>query len=240
MSLAAPDLTHTGRVLIVEDEPAIRRLIAAALRAAGFVTQEAERGDDACRAAARDDIDLIILDLMLPGIDGFETCRRIRQIRDVPIIIVSARSEESDKVLGLELGADDYVTKPFSPRELVSRVRANIRRSSGVSVRTDRVAVGPLTIQRGARRVERGGADVSLTFTEFEILLALVDAGGDAVPREVIAQRLYDEPTDSERRNIDVHVRHLRLKVEGDPASPQIVRTVRGVGYALGVPLSPA
>jgi two-component system, OmpR family, alkaline phosphatase synthesis response regulator PhoP len=224
----------SDRILVVEDEQSIRTIVEYALRDAGFSVVTAARGDDALDIVARDQIDLVVLDLMLPGLDGLEVCKRIRRERGMPIIMLSARSEELDKVLGLELGADDYVTKPFSPRELVSRVRANLRRARLEPDRTAPLRAGDLEIDAVARTVRRGDAEIPLTFSEFEILHKLAGSPRRVFTREELMNHLWKGNFYGDLRSVDVHVRHLRQKVEHDPSAPVLIRTVRGVGYAFG------
>ena len=223
-----------NRILVVDDEPSIRKIVEYALRDAGFEVVTAGRGDDALAIVQRDPVDLVVLDLMLPGIDGLEVCRRIRSERNVPIIILSARGEEVDKVLGLELGADDYVTKPFSPRELVSRVKANLRRARAEPDTGEVIRLGDVEIDPVARTVRRDGEEVYLTFSEFEILLKLARSPRRVFTREELMNHLWKGSFYGDLRSVDVHVRHLRQKVEADASNPQIIRTVRGVGYSLG------
>jgi two-component system, OmpR family, alkaline phosphatase synthesis response regulator PhoP len=222
------------RILVVDDEPSIRKIIEYALKDAGFQVLMAGRGDEALDILSRESVDLVVLDLMLPGVDGLEVCRRVRAERNVPIIMLSARSEEVDKVLGLELGADDYVTKPFSPRELVSRVKANLRRARGEPEGGEAIKLGDVDIDPVARIVRRDGQDVNLTFSEFEILLKLAQSPRRVFTREELMNHLWKGSFYGDLRSVDVHVRHLRQKVEADAANPTIIRTVRGVGYALG------
>jgi len=222
------------RVLVVDDEKSIRRVVEYALQEGGFEVLSASRGDDALEVIEREPVDLVVLDLMLPGIDGIEVCRRIRATRNVPIIMLSARDDEVDKVLGLEMGADDYVTKPFSPRELVSRVKANLRRARVVPVHEDPIRIGDIEVDPAARTVTRDGQDVPLTFSEFEILLKLMKSPRRVFTREELMDHLWNGSFYGDLRSVDVHVRHLRQKVERDPANPVLIRTVRGVGYALG------
>jgi DNA-binding response OmpR family regulator len=222
------------RILVVDDEPSIRKIIEYALKDAGFQVLTAGRGDEALEVLARENVDLVVLDLMLPGVDGLEVCRRVRAERNVPIIMLSARSEEVDKVLGLELGADDYVTKPFSPRELVSRVKANLRRARGEPDAGESITLGDVDIDPVARIVRKDGQDVNLTFSEFEILLKLAQSPRRVFTREELMNHLWKGSFYGDLRSVDVHVRHLRQKVEADAANPTIIRTVRGVGYALG------
>jgi two-component system, OmpR family, alkaline phosphatase synthesis response regulator PhoP len=222
------------RVLVVDDEQSIRTIVEYALKDAGFEVISAGRGDDALEAVAREAVDLVVLDLMLPGMDGLEVCRRIRAERNVPIIILSARGEELDKVLGLELGADDYVTKPFSPRELVSRVKANLRRARAEPDGEAPIRAGELEIDPVARTVKREGREVALTYSEFEILLKLARSPRRVFTREELMNHLWKGSFYGDLRSVDVHVSHLRQKVERDPSSPVMIRTVRGVGYAFG------
>ncbi|MSO44266.1 MAG: response regulator transcription factor [Thermoleophilia bacterium] len=222
------------RVLVVDDETSIRRVVEYALVDGGFDVLQAGRGDDAIAIIESEEVDLVILDLMLPGLDGMEVCRRIRAMRNVPIIMLSARDEEVDKVLGLEMGADDYVTKPFSPRELVSRVKANIRRAKVVPIQEDPIRVGAIEVDPVAHTVTRDDEDIALTYSEFQILLKLMKSPRRVFTREELMDHLWNGSFYGDVRSVDVHVRHLRQKVERDPANPVLIRTVRGVGYALG------
>jgi DNA-binding response OmpR family regulator len=230
------------RVLVVDDEKSIRTIVEYALKDGGFEVVSASRGDDALEIVEKEPIDLVVLDLMLPGIDGMEVCRRIRAHRNVPIIMLSARGDEVDKVLGLEMGADDYVTKPFSPRELVSRVKANLRRSKVANTTTaeDPIRVGDLEVDPAARTVMRDGEQVNLTYSEFEILLKLLKSPRRVFTREELMDHLWKGSFYGDLRSVDVHVRHLRQKVERDAANPVLIRTVRGVGYAFGREDGPA
>ena len=222
------------RILVVDDEQSIRTIVEYALRDAGFTVLTAARGDDALRTVEREQVDLVVLDLMLPGVDGLEVCKRIRAERNVPIIMLSARGEELDKVLGLELGADDYVTKPFSPRELVSRVKANLRRARIEPDRAAPLMAGGLQIDAASRTVLRDGAELPLTYSEFEILHKLASSPRRVFTREELMNHLWKGSFYGDLRSVDVHVRHLRQKVELDPSAPLLIRTVRGVGYAFG------
>jgi two-component system, OmpR family, alkaline phosphatase synthesis response regulator PhoP len=224
----------SDRILVVEDEQSIRTIVEYALRDAGFGVVTAARGDDALLVLDREPVDLVVLDLMLPGLDGLEVCKRIRAERSIPIIMLSARGEELDKVLGLELGADDYVTKPFSPRELVSRVKANLRRARLEPDRSAPLRVGDLEIDATARSVRRRDREVALTRSEFDILLKLASSPRRVFTREELMNHLYGGHFFGDLRSVDVHVRHLRQKVEDDASHPVLIRTVRGVGYAFG------
>jgi DNA-binding response OmpR family regulator len=222
------------RIMVVEDEQSIRAVVEYALTDAGFEVVPVSRGDDALRVIAEQQVDLVVLDLMLPGVDGLEVCKRIRAERSTPIIILSARGEELDKILGLELGADDYVTKPFSPRELVSRVRANLRRARAEPERGQVLRAGGLEIDAVARTVTRDGEECALTFSEFEILHKLASSPRRVFTREELMNHLWKGSFFGDLRSVDVHVRHLRQKVEEDASNPALIRTVRGVGYAFG------
>ena len=221
-------------ILVVEDERSIRTIVEYALRDAGFRVVTAARCDDALDVVAAEPVDLVVLDIMLPGLDGLEVCKRIRAERNIPIIMLSARGEELDKVLGLELGADDYVTKPFSPRELVSRVKANLRRARLEPDRTAPLRVGDLEIDATARTVRRAGEEIPLTYSEFEILHKLAGSPRRVFTREELMNHLWKGSFYGDLRSVDVHVRHLRQKVEHEPSQPVLIRTLRGVGYAFG------
>lgn len=222
------------RILVVDDEQSIRTIVEYALKDAGFEVVTAARGDEALAAMERDPVDLVVLDVMLPGMDGLEVCQRIRAERSVPIIMLSARGEELDKVLGLELGADDYVTKPFSPRELVSRVKANLRRGKLDGEHEDSLRFGDLEIDPVARAVTRDGDELNLTLSEFEILLKLARSPRRVFTRQELMDHLWNGTFYGDLRSVDVHVRHLRQKIERDASNPLLIRTVRGVGYAFG------
>jgi DNA-binding response OmpR family regulator len=224
----------SDHILVVEDEASIRTIVEYALRDAGFSVTGSGRGDEALDIVEREAVDLVVLDIMLPGIDGLEVCKRIRAGRNIPIIMLSARGEELDKVLGLELGADDYVTKPFSPRELVSRVKANLRRARLEPDRSAPLRAGDLEIDSTARTVTRNGRELTLTYSEFEILHKLAGSPRRVFTREELMNHLWKGNFYGDLRSVDVHVRHLRQKVEADPSSPVLIRTVRGVGYAFG------
>jgi two-component system alkaline phosphatase synthesis response regulator PhoP len=224
----------SDRILVVEDEQSIRTIVEYALRDAGFSVTTTARGDDALEVLEREPVDLVVLDLMLPGLDGLEVCKRIRAERNIPIIMLSARGEELDKVLGLELGADDYVTKPFSPRELVSRVKANLRRARLEPDRSAPLRAGEIEIDSVARTVRRGDEDLALTYSEFEILHKLASSPRRVFTREELMNHLWKGTFYGDLRSVDVHVRHLRQKVERHPSTPVLIRTVRGVGYAFG------
>ncbi len=216
------------RILIVEDESRIADVLRRYLEAEGYVTEVARGGEDALALFRRFSPDLILLDLMLPGVDGLELTRRLRAVSPVPIIMVTAKSAELDRVLGLELGADDYVTKPFSPREVVARVRAVLRRSRPEAKREERYRMGELCLDGAAVRVRCGEREVVLTPSEFRILRALLAAGGRALTRRELLSELGEAYVDE--RTVDAHVKNLRKKL--GPCATQ-VETVRGVGYRI-------
>jgi DNA-binding response OmpR family regulator len=224
-------------LLLVEDDVRIRRALALALRDEDCVVSEAGSGEEALKAMASRAPDVVLLDLMLPGMDGLEVCGRLRATSDIPIIIVSARSDTRDVVAGLEAGADDYVSKPLVARELVARIRALVRRRlpGQRSLDThDVVRAGSLTIDLGQRTVTREGTSIHLTRTEFRLLTELVEAGGRVVTREELLARVWGYDYYGDTRLLDVHVRRLRLKVEADADRPAAVLTVRGAGYRWG------
>jgi DNA-binding response OmpR family regulator len=223
------------RILVVDDEQSIRTIVEYALKDAGFDVTLVGRGDDALQAIDAEPIDLVVLDVMLPGMDGLEVCQKIRAERSTPIIMLSARGEELDKVLGLELGADDYVTKPFSPRELVSRVKANLRRGRLDADTVDEsIRIGDLVIDPAARSVTKNDDELTLTLSEFEILHKLAKSPRRVFTRQELMDHLWRGTFYGDLRSVDVHVRHLRQKVEDDASNPVLIKTVRGVGYAFG------
>jgi DNA-binding response OmpR family regulator len=223
------------RVLVVDDEPNIRDVLRQYLEVAGYVVGEAATGAEALRAAESRPPDLIILDLMLPGIDGVEVCRRLRQASAVPIVMLTARSEEPDKVDGFRAGADDYVTKPFSPREVVMRVEAIMRRLTATGVPAmvldDTLHVGRLSIKPRLRTVERDGEPLELTSKEFDLLHFLASRPRQVFTRQQLLDSVWDIGYYGDASTVTVHIRRLREKIEADPARPQHIKTVWGVGY---------
>jgi two-component system response regulator RegX3 len=223
----------TARVMIVEDEPTIRRAVGYALRKDGFEVAEVGDGAEAL-VAAEEPFDVVILDLGLPSVSGTEVLRRMRASGTVPIIILTALGGEADRVLGLELGADDYVTKPFSMAELMSRVRAILRRCEFDAARHDSVrVVGGLRIDLGRHQVLVDNRSVYLTTSQFKLLALLAEEPGDVVTRQAIMHRLWESDFVGDEHVCDVHVSNLRHKVERDPSHPQRIVTIRGVGYKL-------
>jgi DNA-binding response OmpR family regulator len=220
-------MPDSSTILLVDDEDAVQKLLTYPLERDGFRVVQARDGEQALRMFGDERIDLVVLDLMLPKVDGLEVCKRLRADSNVPIIMLTARGEELDKVLGLELGADDYITKPFSIREFRSRVRALLRRAGLPRER----ASGELRIDPARRTVELAGEPVQLTYVEFELLTALASEPARVFTREMLLRALWGDSAYREPRTIDVHVRHLREKLERDPREPEYIFTVRGVGY---------
>ncbi|SMB89410.1 two-component system, OmpR family, response regulator [Thermanaeromonas toyohensis ToBE] len=221
-----------GKILVVDDEPAILELVTYNLEQAGFSTLTATDGETALKLVEAEKPDLVILDIMLPKIDGFEVCRTIRARHNTPILMLTARREEVDRVLGLELGADDYLVKPFSPRELVARVRAILRRVAEAGGRKDGlIIVGDLVINPESHEVQVRGKPVELTLKEYQLLKFLAENPGRVFTREALLDRLWEGDYFGDTRTIDVHIRHLREKIEEDPSNPRYILTVRGVGY---------
>jgi DNA-binding response OmpR family regulator len=221
-------------ILLVDDEDSVQKLLAYPLERDGYRVLPARNGEEALDRFGREQVDLVVLDLMLPRLDGLEVCRRLRAQSSVPIIMLTARGDELDKVLGLELGADDYITKPFSIREFRSRVRALLRRASVPRHdprESDVIADEGLTIDLARRIVERDGEPVQLTYVEFELLRVLAANPGRVFTRQALLEELWGGSEYREPRTIDVHVRHLREKLERDPKEPELIVTVRSVGY---------
>jgi DNA-binding response OmpR family regulator len=222
------------RLLLVDDEPRIRRVLRLALEDEGYQVAEAANGYDALAALRREPPDVVLLDLMLPDRDGFTVCREIRRTSDVPVIMVTARTDSHDVVAGLEAGADDYVTKPLVAKELSARIRALLRRVEPANSRQpDRVQVGDLSIDLPGAEVTRDGATLPLTRTEFKLLAELAGAEGKVLSREQLLSKVWGYGYFGDSRIVDVHIRRLRLKIERDPASPKHLVTARGLGYRL-------
>jgi DNA-binding response OmpR family regulator len=227
------------RILLVDDEHSVQKLLAYPLRKEGYEVVSALDGQEALDRLRDGLFDLVVLDLMLPKIDGFEVCRQLRARSAVPIIMLTAKAEEIDKVLGLELGADDYITKPFSVREFSSRVKAVLRRAALVRGDDDLqepVERGDLRIDFEKRNVEIRKEPVRLTYVEFEILAALARSPGRVFSRSMLLERVWGDAAYRDPRTVDVHIRHLREKLETDPKHPEMILTVRGVGYRFREP----
>jgi DNA-binding response OmpR family regulator len=222
------------RILLVDDEDSIQKLLTYPLRKEGYDVVPALDGHEALERLEDDSFDLVVLDVMLPRMDGFDICRAIRQRSTVPIIMLTAKTEEFDRVLGLELGADDYITKPFSVREFRSRVKAVLRRAALAPPEEqfeEPIDEGDLRIDFEKRSVEVRGEAVRLTYVEFEILAALARSPGRVLSRTMLLERVWGDSSYRDPRTIDVHIRHLREKLESEPKTPELILTVRGVGY---------
>jgi DNA-binding response OmpR family regulator len=232
MANAAGDAT--ARILLVDDEQSVQTLLAYPLRKDGYEVVSALDGREALDRFTEVRFDLVVLDIMLPKLDGIEVCRRLRSRSQVPIIMLTAKDDEIDKVLGLEMGADDYITKPFSVREFRSRVKAALRRAEmlgGRPASSEPIQAGELEIDFERRAVTARGSPVRLTYVEFEILAALAGAPGRVMTREMLLEQVWGDSAYRDPRTIDVHIRHLREKLEQDPRQPEYLFTVRGVGY---------
>ncbi len=221
-------------ILVVDDEARIVKLVRDYLERAGFHVLDALDGEMALTLARREQPDLIILDLMLPGVDGLDVCRRLRRESGVPIIMLTARVEEADRIVGLELGADDYVTKPFSPRELVARVRATLRRASGEVGPPTVLRAGDVELDTASLMASVAGVPVDLTPTEFQLLATLVRQPGRIFSREQLLEAVHGVAFDGYDRSVDSHIKNLRRKIEPDPRKPSYIQTVYGVGYRFG------
>jgi len=224
-----------AKILVVDDEETMVRSLAALLSAENYEVVSASDGPHALAAARDQRPDLIVLDIMLPGLDGMEVCRQIRAWSAVPIIMLTAKTGEVDTVVGLEVGADDYVTKPFSPRELVARVKAQLRRTQMLAAHAegDRLDSGDVTMDIGRRHVTVAGREVTLSPKEFDLLRVLLSHPGRVLGRDFLLNQVWGEDFFGDTRTLDVHIRWLREKVEDDPSSPRRILTVHGVGYRL-------
>jgi DNA-binding response OmpR family regulator len=221
------------RILTVEDDERIRSAVKLALEDEGWSVDEAESGEQAIEMFQRSAPDVVLIDIMLPGIDGFELCRTLRRSSDVPVVMVTARNDTHDVVAGLEAGADDYLTKPFAPKELSARIRALLRRIRPTSQGHPKLVFGDLELIPDEGKVLRDGTEVHLTKTEFRLLCELADSPGKVLSREALLDKVWGYDYFGDGRLVDVHVRRLRTKVEADPANPRHVVTVRGLGYRL-------
>jgi DNA-binding response OmpR family regulator len=224
----------SGRILLVDDEQAVQTLLTYPLRKEGYDVVGATDGQEALDRFAEQRFDLVVLDIMLPKLDGIEVCRRMRTRSQVPIIMLTAKGDEIDKVVGLEMGADDYITKPFSVREFRSRVKAALRRGDMAGrgpVGEEPIKAGELQIDPERRTCQVRGEPVELTYVEFEILSALASSPGRVFSREMLLEHVWGDSTYRDPRTVDVHIRHLREKLERDAKHPEYLFTVRGVGY---------
>jgi DNA-binding response OmpR family regulator len=221
------------RILTVEDDERIRTAVKMALEDEGWVVEETATGQAALESFSRNPADVVLIDIMLPDIDGFEVCRSLRRTSDVPIVMVTARADTHDVVAGLEAGADDYLTKPFAPKELSARIRALLRRARTPDPGTSHLRFGDLEIVPEAGVVKVNGDEVHLTKTEFRLLCELASSPGRVFSREVLLERVWGYGYFGDGRLVDVHIRRLRTKIEADAANPRHVATVRGLGYKL-------
>jgi two-component system response regulator MtrA len=223
-----------SRVLVVDDDPALAEMLTIVLRGEGFDTAVVADGTKALPAVRELRPDVVLLDLMLPGMNGIDVCRAIRVESGVPIVMLTAKSDTVDIVLGLESGADDYIVKPFKPKELVARIRARVRRTE--TEPAEQLAIGDVSIDVPAHQVERGGKPIALTPLEFDLLVALARKPRQVFTREVLLEQVWGYRHAADTRLVNVHVQRLRSKVERDPEHPEVVLTVRGVGYKAGPP----
>jgi DNA-binding response OmpR family regulator len=221
-------------ILLVDDDARLREIVGMALEGEGYGVRTVESGEEALGVFDADDPDLLILDVMLPGRDGFELCRNIRSRSPVPILMLTAKTDTVDIVVGLESGADDYVTKPFVTKELLARIRALLRRARDRGTLPRTITLGELEISPDAATVTKRGAPVHLTKTEFKLLCTLASRPNQIFTREMLLQQVWEYDYFGDSRLVDVHVRRLRGKIEDDPSDPRIVQTVRGLGYKLG------
>lgn len=222
----------TPRILVVDDDPAINEMLTIVLEAEGFETESVTDGADAVAVFRSYEPDLILLDLMLPGMNGVDICREIRKESAVPIVMLTAKTDTVDVVLGLESGADDYITKPFKPKELVARIRARLRRSDDEP--SEILKIGDLTVDVPQHTVARAGEEISLTPLEFDLLVEMARRPNQVHTREELLENVWGYRNASDTRLVNVHVQRLRSKIEQDPENPEIILTVRGVGYKTG------
>jgi two-component system response regulator MtrA len=220
-----------ARILLVEDDPSIREITAIGLTAAGFSVSTAIDGVEGLERFRSEPVDLVLLDVMLPRLDGYEVCRQIRRTSTVPVVMLTARADTMDVVVGLEAGADDYVRKPFEVPELIARIRAALRRAGTTADGTPTLRLGPVQIDIAGRVVRRDGVEIALTRTEFDLLVELVRHAGTVLSRDVLLDRVWGYDYLGDSRLVDVAIQRLRSKIETDPAAPALIQTVRGAGY---------
>lgn len=232
MAQTQPEYGGKGRVLVVDDDASLAEMLSIVLRQEGFDSRVCMRGDEALAAFREYKPDVLLLDLMLPGKDGIDVCKEIRAESGVPIVMLTAKGDTVDVVVGLESGADDYVIKPFKPKELVARIRARVRRFDAPTPET--LTIGDLTIDVAGHAVARAGRPISLTPLEFDLLVCLARKPWQVFTREVLLEQVWGYRHAADTRLVNVHVQRLRSKVEHDPENPEIVVTVRGVGYKAG------
>jgi DNA-binding response OmpR family regulator len=229
------------RVLLIDDDARLAEMLGGYLRTNGYQVEHCGDGESGLQAQRRAGYDAVILDVMLPGIDGLEVCRRIRAFSQVPIVMLTARGDDMDRIVGIEIGADDYLCKPFNPRELLARLAAVLRRTrAGERQASERLRVGPLEIDRAAREVRVRGQRRELTGRQFDLLLLLAERAGRVQTRDQLMDALKGEEWDNVDRSIDVHISRIRQAIEDDPRHPRMVQTVRGAGYVLALTPGPA
>jgi DNA-binding response OmpR family regulator len=231
LRLETASIGSVTTVLVVDDEPIVREVVVSYLQREGYRTLEAEDGDRARELLESESPSLVVLDVMLPGTDGLELCRWIRGRSELPIIMLTARGEEADRIVGLELGADDYVTKPFSPRELAARVRTVLRRSSSEVSEAERLSFEDLSIDARTREVKKSGVELRLTAKEFDLLWFLARHPRQVFSRDQLMDRVWGYEAALDTGTVTVHIRRLREKIEDDPSQPRFLQTVWGVGY---------
>lgn len=222
---------YPPKVLIADDDTDLLAILAFSLRREGFEVVSACDGHEALAQVASEQPDLVVLDVSMPHVDGFEVCRRLRQESSIPIIMLTARGDDENIVLGLDLGADDYVTKPYSPRELIARVRALVRRSGGMAGRRDNLSAGPFQIHPEHMEVRREGQPIRLTRLQFELLRFMIANQGQVLPTETLMQKVWGYSAAADATLVKTHIFHLRQRIEEDPSHPRHVLTVPGVGY---------
>jgi two-component system response regulator MtrA len=222
-----------GRILVVDDDASLAEMLSIVLRQEGFDSQVVSRGDEAMASFRDYRPDLVLLDLMLPGLDGIEVCKQIRHESGVPIVMLTAKGDTVDVVVGLESGADDYVVKPFKPKELIARIRARVRRFEAAP--SEQLTIGDLMIDVAGHQVSRAGVPIALTPLEFDLLVCLARRPHQVFSREVLLEQVWGYRHAADTRLVNVHVQRLRSKVEHDPENPEIVVTIRGVGYKAGL-----
>ena len=230
--MSTTEIEAKGRVLVVDDDASLAEMLSIVLRQEGFESRVCGRGDEAMHAFREFQPDLVLLDLMLPGLDGIDVCKLIRAESGVPIVMLTAKSDTVDVVIGLESGADDYVVKPFKPKELVARIRARVRRQQAPP--SEHLTIGDLRIDVAGHQVTRDGTPINLTPLEFDLLVCLARKPWQVFTREVLLEQVWGYRHSADTRLVNVHVQRLRSKVEHDPENPEVVVTVRGVGYKAG------